>query len=665
MAQQALAPRKDRVVLKGDVLVGKILDKRYVVLEPVGPDGSGFRYVVYDMNSMRRVGIRVDPDEEGNLSGKTFVLVADDTPLAPAPALTPRVDTPASSATPPVAASVPGTDLAARGVDSTAPRAPLRVVRTPPSAGATDPAAGGPTAAPSHRAVVEAESPAKHDSTQPFDLASAEEIREDAPAAAPPAEPAVRKRIQTKVLEAAWFALGEQLEGEAQGGADGEAEAEAQPGPTIPRELSTPHEELERHAQVLSRDAYRRFALDLSPPAPPPAATGTPEVAKKIAPPETVGENQRATAPIGATSSSSGATASAAVAQKPAPPLVAPPPGGPTTSPSASAPQPPGAAAPPSAPATVVPSILVPPPAFLVAPPQTAAPLLAVPPSIVPPGGAMPSVLPLSVLPLSVLPISVLPPLAVLPAGVPSNAPSAASPEPVSMPAAAPPPLSAGPPALPAATSSLPVELPRAYPVPATADSSPVLSGARLLGQRVIHMALGSRLGTFILGLLLGGIVSSVMGHVVSPRSRPTNAVAPPRAETKAARVPASASVPATPASAAPARGPAPASQRPSDPAPPEQATPNQADPDQTPSDGAAPECELDKAGSPAAAEAAAAARKHQVWMDSMLARARKAARAHQWKKARRFASQVLSLQPDNAPATEIKTQAENRMRRR
>ena len=62
-------------------MVGKILDKRYVVLEEIGEDGDGFRYLVYDMNSLKRLHVRVTPDEDGQLSGETYTVVEMDVPL--------------------------------------------------------------------------------------------------------------------------------------------------------------------------------------------------------------------------------------------------------------------------------------------------------------------------------------------------------------------------------------------------------------------------------------------------------------------------------------------------------------------------------------------------------------------------------------------------------
>ena len=62
MARVSAAWLPSPVLNTGDALVGKILDKRYVVLEQVGPDGAGVRFLVYDMNSMSRAQLRVDPE---------------------------------------------------------------------------------------------------------------------------------------------------------------------------------------------------------------------------------------------------------------------------------------------------------------------------------------------------------------------------------------------------------------------------------------------------------------------------------------------------------------------------------------------------------------------------------------------------------------------------
>jgi hypothetical protein len=61
----------------GGLLQGKILGKRYVVLEPVGEDGDAFRYLVYDMNSLARTHARVFDENE-----EQYEIVPADQPLA-------------------------------------------------------------------------------------------------------------------------------------------------------------------------------------------------------------------------------------------------------------------------------------------------------------------------------------------------------------------------------------------------------------------------------------------------------------------------------------------------------------------------------------------------------------------------------------------------------
>jgi hypothetical protein len=116
-------------------LVGKILDKRYVVLEEISPDGDSVRYAAYDMNTMARVQIKVMPDEEGQLSGKKFELLDGPPPepvkkstggAAKAGALSPRAQKTGSHDVKELASSA---------------EPPLK--RTPTSSGAGAVAAGG------------------------------------------------------------------------------------------------------------------------------------------------------------------------------------------------------------------------------------------------------------------------------------------------------------------------------------------------------------------------------------------------------------------------------------------------------------------------------------------------------------------------------------------
>ena len=67
MIHQASAILDTKKSTVGDPLVGNILDKRYVVLEEVGPDGKGIRYLVYDMTTLKRTHVRVEPEGLANL----------------------------------------------------------------------------------------------------------------------------------------------------------------------------------------------------------------------------------------------------------------------------------------------------------------------------------------------------------------------------------------------------------------------------------------------------------------------------------------------------------------------------------------------------------------------------------------------------------------------
>ncbi len=61
----------------GGFLVGKILAKRYVVLEEAGLDEDHIRFLVYDMNTLTRVHLRV-PTSETEAEEPSFELVTDD-----------------------------------------------------------------------------------------------------------------------------------------------------------------------------------------------------------------------------------------------------------------------------------------------------------------------------------------------------------------------------------------------------------------------------------------------------------------------------------------------------------------------------------------------------------------------------------------------------------
>ncbi|MCC6748266.1 MAG: hypothetical protein IT371_11445 [Deltaproteobacteria bacterium] len=203
-------------------MIGKILDRRYVVLELAGPDGPGFRYVVYDMNALKRTHVRVGLDREGEVTEEAYEVVEPSTPLAGVPVTPPRlVSVPAPSlAVPlPVPAPVPAS-------------APVPVA-TLPALGAFLP----------------------HLVTQPVDLTALEELTEELELGT---EDLPRRRVMTREIEAAWFARGEEL---------------SQDGVELPPEWAetalADHAQLIRQAEKLSAEEYRRFALELSPPTPP------------------------------------------------------------------------------------------------------------------------------------------------------------------------------------------------------------------------------------------------------------------------------------------------------------------------------------------------------------------------------------------------------------
>jgi hypothetical protein len=116
------------------------------------------------------------------------------------------------------------------------------------------------------RSVIDPLAMDPSDMTQPLDLASAEELKiptktpDTAVSSRPSAPVEPRKRIQTKVLEAAWFAQGDQFE-------DAEPPVLTE---THPFHKIEQQNVLERQAVELSMDDYRKYALEISPPLPPP-----------------------------------------------------------------------------------------------------------------------------------------------------------------------------------------------------------------------------------------------------------------------------------------------------------------------------------------------------------------------------------------------------------
>ncbi|MCA9668141.1 MAG: hypothetical protein KC503_21230, partial [Myxococcales bacterium] len=72
------------------------------MLEPIGPDGEAQRYLVYDMNSLKRVHLRIVADE-GSEEPKRIEVVDESKPLEPAPgAAASAQEAPAASAPSPL-----------------------------------------------------------------------------------------------------------------------------------------------------------------------------------------------------------------------------------------------------------------------------------------------------------------------------------------------------------------------------------------------------------------------------------------------------------------------------------------------------------------------------------------------------------------------------------
>jgi len=410
-------------------LIGKILDKQYVILEDAGAGDQGHRYVAYDMNSLTRIKLLVEADDDGVLSGKRFSLVdnggsaktlplgamAPDTAPGTAKAGDPaghrkkKTTQPLSLITilpahkpPPQEAgekparaagearqwtatlqpistlpqehprraieSVQGrSDITPRGwasspagaveaaaatseVSEDAPTQPIPKIsghqgtgseiaaaltqrgvqhaRQSPSSAEPEPGAEEPRprleiqhseplpeASPPHAQAVATPSPPRPrlevqdsapptgaaapdpnfqkppslaqvlekalqkgspamdpmDVTQPLDLESAEEVFEQY-AIEPMMNPMVRSRPETRKIEAAWFAMGEEME---------EEEEDAKDDPLTISQTHLKQNELERQAHGLSADQYRKFNLDLSPPIlphPPGAAPPSPQM---------------------------------------------------------------------------------------------------------------------------------------------------------------------------------------------------------------------------------------------------------------------------------------------------------------------------------------------------------------------------------------------------
>lgn len=299
--------------IQGVTLVGKILAKRYVVLEEVGRDGDGDRFLVYDMNELKRTHVRVSAparaDEE-----PSFELVDADTPLVassrpaagksgakPSAPSEPRSEAASGSSdgspsprSPAESATAPGSDAseapsvesgdaaAAHRQDSMSPAPLLRPVtdvspaaRPGGDATPTDDAGArpqllhaitapgsrplGPSAgAPDPRSLPEVAAPTpepedRAEHTQPLDLSSVEEM------VASVDEAPLRERVKTGAIEAAWFAQKEWIEQEETSDDDEGTAAD--------------HAALIMQAAKLTAEEYRKYALELSPPPPPTAGT--------------------------------------------------------------------------------------------------------------------------------------------------------------------------------------------------------------------------------------------------------------------------------------------------------------------------------------------------------------------------------------------------------
>ena len=642
-------------VSRGAALVGKILDKRYVVLEEVGQDGPGFRYLVYDMNTLQRLHLRVEPEPDGQLTGDTYQVVDMEAPLAPAAGPSeakeaegkpdihlvsktegsrPRKPTPRGFATSklqpksPPGAEEPGTVRTPRAdVGAATPGSP----ETPSTDNETE-LEESPLEAAIERAL-DAENTGGKDpfnTTQPIDLASAEEIAEEPPPDTSRSS-GERPRIQTKVLEAAWFAQGDQLE-----------EDEAPPAEEAD-DRQVDHNELERQAAQLSADEYRKYALDLPPPSPPPLKIveafldAKPDLAKLIGDPDPAVDPPVPAPPAAETPAAEGPVAS------PPPRSLSPAVGSPvtTTTPSAAAlaPDPPPLAPPP---------VEVPAPAPEPEPePATTAPE---PPPPVEPQPRTPDGLP----PLSAL-LPNLTPLAApaaKPAPEPPSEPTALEPPPAPpalepdppapapLPDPTPDPTSAAEPSAPTSLATDPTLLakpeqltppPPVQPVSALVPARPSWAGASARptsgpAQRLQDLVLGNRAGTFALGFLVGGLLVGVTTCLVMPAPTVSQTMVPVAvrpAEPPAAPPPVAKKAP-------PPRPPVPKAQ----PKPPEPPAP--------------PKVHL-----------SSRQRKrmyHYVYM------ARRSARRHNWKRARYFARKALRIDPSNRRASQIKTRAEQRL---
>ena len=274
MPSLSIAANRAVTLASGGHLVGKILGKRYVLLEELEAQEApaGTRFLAYDMNSLSRVKVVVRRDEQGELDPERFDLEDVD---AGSSADKPRTPPPKPKIIPierppKVIERAPKVIERLPRVEDAAPPAPAPAVS--PATAPTE------TIAPSlgdalERAfgVSDAEPPVPADATQPLRLAEMEELEQAVAQVPEPRQPGQllvepsrpvpggKGRPETRRIEAAWFAIGHEM---------GEDEEATPPPAEEPSEVDAA--QLWQQASALSKDDYQRFALDLSPPAPPP-----------------------------------------------------------------------------------------------------------------------------------------------------------------------------------------------------------------------------------------------------------------------------------------------------------------------------------------------------------------------------------------------------------
>jgi hypothetical protein len=638
----------------GGALVGKILDKRYVVLEEVGADGPGFRYLVYDMNSLNRVHLRVDPDRDGELTGKAFELVDQSTPLgqaAPTPApsaqaIAPQQTSPDGAAPPqpkvrlvtppgdqpearprtptPVGfgpAPVHTTKIPRTGIDESAPSLAALVNQkdeSPKLSLVAQRAVDKPGAL--EQALEKALDPANQQDpdpanmTQPIDLASAEEILgEEAHVLMAPDEPVgERPRLRTRQLEAAWFAQGEQLE-----------EDPVEETASIPK---FDQDDLERAAADLSPDEYRKYALDLPPPVLPPAKIveafleAPPRIATPAVTPATLPPATLPPATLPPTPAPPVAAAQVAPAPVPAPVAARVP---------APVPAPVAARVPAPVPAPVA----APAPVPVVSPAPTPAPAVAAPVPSTPPvvTASPPSAAEIA----AAIDPTTPPPADLVPPPVQS-----ATPDPVPAPVPAPAP---APPQPLMATLPTPLSKPVVAP---SQGSGMAYAGTALRpeSESLLTTLLGAPYIMLAIGLFMGGLVSGTVTCLVTPSQKDLEAAV-------SAAVKAAAAQPA-PMQPVPAPAPAPAR----DPAlePPSEAV-------------AQPEPQPEPVAKPAPKpqpKARRLNRRQRKRLKNYLYLARKALKRRRYGSVRHWSSKALKIQPASRAAQLLKDRADSKLER-